>query len=431
MQLPVQESRLVRGSRSLSRMSNRREFLQRSGIGAIGLLATQGCSDHNRAAPERVQVGEKSSRNSRPVTLFLCGDVMTGRGVDQVLPHPGNPRLYERRTKSARWFVELAEKANGPIPKPVSFSYIWGDALDELQRVAPDFRIINLETSITTSEDRAPKGINYRMHPANTPCITVAKIDCCVLANNHVLDWGRSGLMETLETLQKASVKTAGAGRNLAEAQAPATMELSGEARVIVFAFGATTSGIPEDWAATGQQPGVDLLPDLSDATVGRVAHRVRSAKRRGDVVVASLHWGGNWGYYIPRAHRAFAHRLVDDAGVDIVHGHSSHHPKGIEVYHGKPILYGCGDLLNDYEGIGGREAFRTQLKLMYFLTMDAATGDLLQFDIAPLEIKQFRLHRAAAEDAQWLRDMLRREGRWLGAKVELTTDNRLRLRWR
>ncbi len=139
------------------------------------------------------------------ITIFLCGDVMTGRGIDQVLPHPSKPVLYEPYVKDAVDYVHLAERANGPIPKPVSHSYIWGDALDVLERMAPDLRIINLETSITTSEDYwRGKGINYRMHPQNAPCITAAKTDLCVLANNHVLDWGFAGLIETLETLKTA-----------------------------------------------------------------------------------------------------------------------------------------------------------------------------------------------------------------------------------
>ena len=160
------------------------------------------------------------------MTLFLGGDVMTGRGIDQVLPHPSEPRLYESYMKSALGYVELAERVNGPIPKPVDFSYVWGDALKEWRRVAPDVKIVNLETNITMSEDWAAKGINYRMHPGNVPCINAAGIDCCALANNHALDWGHSGLAETLDTLKNANVKTAGAGWSLTEAEAPATVEI-------------------------------------------------------------------------------------------------------------------------------------------------------------------------------------------------------------
>ena len=127
---------------------------------------------------------------SGAVTLFLCGDVMTGRGVDQILPHPGDPRLFEHYVNSALDYLQLAEEVSGPIAKPVDFGYIWGDALAELERERPNARIINLETAVTSSDDAWPgKGINYRMHPANAPCLATAKIDCCVLANNHVLDW--------------------------------------------------------------------------------------------------------------------------------------------------------------------------------------------------------------------------------------------------
>ncbi|TDJ69135.1 MAG: poly-gamma-glutamate biosynthesis protein, partial [Proteobacteria bacterium] len=186
------------------------------------------------------------SRDSDLITLFLCGDVMTGRGIDQVLPHPSDPHLYELYTESALAYVELAETVNGPIRKPVAFAYIWGDALEELERAAPDVRIINLETAITKSDDHwKGKGVHYRMHPQNIPCITKAKIDCSVLANNHVLDWGYPGLAETLQTLQRANVKSAGVGGNVTEAEAPAVFEVAGKGRVIVFGLGSTTSGIP------------------------------------------------------------------------------------------------------------------------------------------------------------------------------------------
>src|SRR5215467_6347244 len=123
-------------------------------------------------------IAHRLPEDRRAISLFLCGDVMTGRGIDQVLPHPVNPILYEPYVRDAREYVELAEAAHGPIPRPVSFDYIWGDALDELECAATDFRIINFETSITTSDEACPKDINYRMHPANTPCITSARIDC-------------------------------------------------------------------------------------------------------------------------------------------------------------------------------------------------------------------------------------------------------------
>jgi len=364
------------------------------------------------------------------VTVFLCGDVMTGRGIDQILPHPSDPRIYELVVSDARTYVQLAEEVNGPIPGPVELSYIWGDALAELQHVGPDARIVNLETSVTRSDERWPKGINYRMHPANVGCLTVAAIDVCVLANNHVLDYGYSGLVETLETLHQAGLKTTGAGRTLAEARRPAAVDLTADSRVIVYGFGTETSGIPPSWAAAEDRPGVNFLFDLSDVTVAAIKERVREVKQSRDVTIASIHWGSNWGYEVPLAHIRFAHQLID-GGVDIVHGHSSHHPRPIEVYRKRIIFYGCGDFINDYEGIRGYEQYRADLVLMYFATLNPASGDLIHLRMTPMQIRQMRLNRAAPRDAEWLADRLARINMMnFGSWVERAEDGSLFLRW-
>lgn len=366
------------------------------------------------------------SRERQPVTLFLCGDVMTGRGLDQVLPCPSDPSLHELYVDSALDYVAMAEQANGPIRKPVSSSYIWGDALEELDRVQPAARVVNLETSITTSEDYERKGINYRMHPANTACLTAAKIDCCVLANNHVLDWGRSGLRETIRTLQQARIKTAGAGRDLQEAWSPAEIGIGAGLRVLVFAAGTMDCGIEPDWSATESTSGVALLRDLSNRTVDEIAERVAARKRPGDISILSIHWGENWGYGIPPQHQNFAHKLIDSAGIDVVHGHSSHHPKRIEIYKNKLILFGCGDFIDDYEGIAGYEEFRSHLALAYFVTLDAASGVLLDLEMAPFEIKRFQLQYASTKDAVWLNEVMDREAKPLGTTISLDSRNRL-----
>src|SRR4029434_4260398 len=148
------------------------------------------------------------------------------------------------------------------------------------------------------------------------------------------------------------------------------------------------------------------------------------------DIVVVSLHWGGNWGYSVPAQQRRFAQQLLDVAGVDIVHGYSSHHPKGIEVFREKPILYGCGDLLNDYEGISGYEAFRGDLALMYCVTMDPCTRTLQGLTMTPMQCKRLRVNHAPTAEAQWLQDMLNREGRKFGTRAVMHEDHTLTLQW-
>ncbi|WP_437329451.1 CapA family protein [Sorangium sp. So ce381] len=364
------------------------------------------------------------------VTISLCGDVMTGRGIDQILPCPSDPVLYELAVEDARGYVELAERASGSIPRPVDSSYVWGAALEAWSRRAPAVRLVNLETAITTSDEPCLKGINYRMHPGNVSCLTAAQIDCCALANNHVLDWGVAGLIDTIAALRSVNVTTAGAGRDLDEAAAPARIEIEGKGRVLVFSLGSETSGIPRRWGASADRPGIHLVDESSPAEVRRVLDMVRAARREGDIVVASIHWGPNWGYEVPEEQVTLAHALVDVADVDVVHGHSSHHAKAIEVHAGRLILYGCGDFVNDYEGISGHQAYRGDLATMYFATLRAGTGELVGLELVPLRMSKFRLHRAAQEDALWLRDVLSREGARFGTRVELGEEGSLLLRW-
>lgn len=367
---------------------------------------------------------------SRSLRLFLCGDVMTGRGIDQVLPTASEPALHEPAVTDAREYVRLAELANGTIQRPVGHEYVWGDALTELGHAAPDLRIVNLETSVTRSDDWEAKGINYRMHPANVSCLTRAGIDCCVLANNHVLDYGRDGLVETLVTLHCAGVKTAGAGRDAVEARAPAVLSVRSDARALVVGIGSDSSGIPPDWAATEDSPGVNLWDGAVREIAAHVREELAPIRRAGDVVIASLHWGPNWGFGVPERQQSLAHALIDGAGVDVVHGHSSHHVKAIEVHRGKLVLYGCGDFINDYEGISGHGRYRDDLTLMYFADVDSS-GSLRDLRMVPMRIRRFRLEPASEPDTEWLKDTLDREGAPFATGVDRTADGALRLRWR
>jgi poly-gamma-glutamate synthesis protein (capsule biosynthesis protein) len=356
--------------------------------------------------------------------VFLCGDVMIGRGVDQILPHPSEPAIHEPHLRDAREYVWLAEQANGEIRAPVDFSYIWGDALAELERRAPDVRVVNLETSITRNPNPwRNKDVHYRMHPANVACLADARVDVCGLANNHVLDYGRAGLLETLDVLRAAGIVTAGAGRNVEEAWQPAAIPLRHGGRVLVFSLASTSSGVPLEWAAAGlDHPGVALLEDFSNATASTVVQRICAARRPGDLVIASLHWGSNWGWEVAHDQVRFAHRLVD-GGVDIVHGHSSHHPRPFEVYQGRLILYGCGDFINDYEGITGYEEFRDDLRLMYFATCDVTTGALTDLEVVPLQARRLQLQQPSQADRDWMRQTLERIGRPFGTRLEHVTN--------
>ncbi|WP_243707622.1 CapA family protein [Micromonospora sp. KC606] len=343
------------------------------------------------------------------VTLFLSGDVMTGRGVDQVLPRPGPPRLREQVVTDARRYVELAESVSGPIPRPVSPRWPWGDALRLLDELGPDVRIVNLETAVTDRGEFAPgKVIHYRMHPDNLSCLTAARIDVCALANNHVLDFGPDALADTLDALRRVGITPAGAGRDEVEAWRPARVDLGEGRRLLLWSVGTPSSGVPPHWAATDRRAGVAYLPETSEERAAALTARIDREARPGDLVVVSVHWGSNWGYDVPAAQVRFAHRLVE-AGVRLVHGHSSHHPRPIEAYRDGLILYGAGDLVDDYEGIGGRESFRPWLRLLHLPTYDR--GGLVRLRLVPVRMRRMRLESATPAEARWLADLLDRLG--------------------
>ena len=406
----------------------RRSFIHWLGSATLGATAGSiaGCPDG-----EPVQYSTGKTRVADALTLFLCGDVMLGRAIDQILPHPSDPVLYEAHVHDARQYLALAERENGPIARPAAWPYVWGDALAILAHWQPDARIVNLETSVTRSDTAWPgKAVQYRMHPDNVPCLAAAGIDCCVLSNNHVLDWGRPGLDETLATLRGVGIATAGAGADLDAAQAPAILSPPGDCRVLVFAAATGDAGVPGSWAATATRSGGHLLPDLSAQTLAGIAANIGRHRRKGDCVVFSVHWGGNWGYDIARAQRSFAHALIDDAGVDVVHGHSSHHVRAMEVHHQRPILHGCGDFIDDYEGIAGDEEFRGDLGLMYFPQFDRVDGRLLELFLVPTRIRHFRVNRAGDADRRWLLARLRRETQRFGCDVEVAAGDAFALRW-
>lgn len=336
--------------------------------------------------------------------LLLCGDVMTGRGIDQILPHPSEPQLYEGYVTDARQYVELSENLNGKIDYPVPMNYIWGDALPIWKQLQPNIKIANLETAITQSSSYWPeKSVHYRMNPKNSAILKTAGIDLCTIANNHILDWGYNGLKETIRVLNENKILYSGAGENIEQAMAPAIYPLTSQKRILVFSACTSSSGVPPNWGASSTHGGVYYLQHINTNLSVTIAKNIAKYRKTGDIVVMSLHWGSNWGYEIDYSFRLFTHSLIDVAKIDIVYCHSSHHPRPIELYKHKPILYGCGDFINDYEGITGYEDYRDDLTLMYFLEFDKINFLLKRMILIPLQIKNFSLHRANKKDCEWM----------------------------
>lgn len=253
---------------------------------------------------------------SQHCRLALVGDVMLGRLVND---------FYGTRS-------------------PASF---WGTALPVLQRA--DAVLANLECAITASRTpwvRYPKVFHFRAEPAAIEVLQAAGIDCVSLANNHVLDFEVQGLEDTLSHLDRAGIRHAGAGLDLAAAQAPALLEVGG----LTIGLLSVTDNEP-GFAATAHSPGTFYGRLGKDEAIAAQLESLAAGLRRDgvDLVVLAAHWGPNMVTEPPPHFQAFARRLVDSGAIDLFWGHSAHVFQGVESRPGGLILYDTGDFLDDY----------------------------------------------------------------------------------
>lgn len=427
----------------------------------------------NSAGPnslEDIQV-EANMTAARSFTLTFVGDVMLGRLIDQLFPQHVENR-HEQRVVSQ--FIERYPSVLGKGSYTPSSP--WGTTLPLLRN--SDLTLINLETSATTTNEPWPhKAFNYRMHPANVaPILHTARIDYASLANNHTLDFGTEGLVETVWALRNARVAFGGAGETTNEAHKPAMLWLprrrerdhhpqtqssqeeqqGPEYPIHVF----SASDHPRDWnivptfhlidysSATRVRLRMLLMSgdpaSHSSLTTGEIerhnqpdehiagAHHHHPHRSTPDpppaLKIFSVHWGPNYSWNPSDRIRSLAHFLIDECDVDIVHGHSSHHVQGVERYHGKIIIYGCGDFVDDY---ALHEDYRNDLGAVWRVRVKEQTDDdgnraerrglvLDKLEIFPTRIDRFRatLLDTDDEDHIWVRKKIAALSRDLGTSV-------------
>jgi poly-gamma-glutamate capsule biosynthesis protein CapA/YwtB (metallophosphatase superfamily) len=299
-------------------------------------------------------------------TLALMGDVMLGRKVAEVLNHTMRPE------------------------EP------WGDVMPLLD--AADLRIINLECAITDNEQpwtRTAKVFHFRAKPSAIETLRTARIDACSLANNHTLDFEEQGLLDTLEHLDAAGIRHAGAGPNREEAADPAILTVPADHthRVALLAF---TDNEPS-FAAGTDRPGTNYLPvSLRPGVLRRVERAVAAARGMGvDTVIFSNHWGPNMVQRPKKIFRRFAHAVID-RGVDIYYGHSAHVFQGVEIYRGKPIIYDTGDFIDDY-------AVNPELRndWSFLFQVSVVEGRFERLDLTPVKLSYARVDLATGGERE------------------------------
>ena len=302
----------------------------------------------------------KTKPTDTQVTIAFGGDTMLGRLVSDTLMR-----------------MESSQRC----------SYLWGDILPVINKA--DLRIINLETTFTTSNEAVPKVFNFKADPAMVACLQKAAIDVVSIANNHILDFGIQGLVDTLKVLDNAHITHVGAGLTIDDARKPVILEKKG-IRIGVLGY---TDNEPT-WLAGVTTPGTNYIKvgDRSQLTY------ITQLKQHVDIVVVTIHWGPNMREYPTEEFRNFAHAMID-AGADIIHGHSAHIVQPIERYRDKLIMYDTGDFVDDY---AVDPQLRNDLSFIFLITIDKS-AIIKNIDLVPTKISMMQVNTATGSDRTWL----------------------------
>jgi poly-gamma-glutamate synthesis protein (capsule biosynthesis protein) len=254
-----------------------------------------------------------------------------------------------------------------------------------------DVFIVNLECCISDRGRRWPdpaKLFFFRAPPVAAERLARIGVDCVTLANNHALDYGAQGLLDTLEHLSAVGIACVGAGPDVASARAPARLSV-GATRLAVVGF----ADHPAAFAAGPAEPGIAYAA-LRDDGIGWIANAVAGARRGADAVLVTPHWGSNMTARPTRYIRRAARALLA-AGATLVAGHSAHVVHGVEPR----VLYDMGDFIDDY---AVNPELRNDLGLLFLVDLDAAGTRRLE--AIPLKLEHCHTRLAHGRDARWLR---------------------------
>ncbi|MFB6253423.1 MAG: CapA family protein, partial [Halobacteriaceae archaeon] len=302
-------------------------------------------------------------------SIGLTGDVMLGRLVD--------------------------DRHRSQMPDAV-----WGNLQTRLQEL--DGLLINLESVLSTrgeqwTETRRP--FHFRADPQwALPALTTIDVDFASLANNHALDYNEIALQDTISGLEEENIHHAGAGTPQT-AWEPAVFTINDYTIAVI----AATDNTPE-YATTDQRLGVaHTAMDIEDEdSLDPIRNAIQQAKEyQPDFVIASLHWGPNMETVPAKQYRKFGRWLVDN-GIDLIHGHSAHVFQGVEVYNQTPILYDCGDFVDDYRV---DPDLRNDRSFLYEVRI--SNGQIAAIQLHPVAINNCQVNYIT-DDIDWWDDTLR-----------------------
>lgn len=364
----------------------------------------------------------KMVTSPRTFKLNFVGDVMLGRLIDQLFPtHVDEPEDASHVANFVRSHPQL---------KNYDHYSPWGTTHSLF--LSSDLNLINLETSVTTGSNKWPEKVfNYRMHPNNIAALKAARIDYASCANNHTLDFSEEGLVDTVRTLKKEGIAWAGAGESRDEATRPAVLQLPNKRKLkeqkVVEAGDSShevrvysASDHPQEW---GSVPSFHLI-DYSFSTRERLKQLLQSNVPSSALKIFSIHWGPNYSWHPSSKIRSLAHFLVDECNVDIIHGHSSHHIQGVEVYKKSLIIYGCGDFVDDY---AVDEEYRNNMSAVWRVHVKEGGMKLkpTKLEVFPTAIRGFQAQRLdiGEKDHAWVCERLRKLSSYYDTSFEKDLD--------
>jgi hypothetical protein len=301
-----------------------------AGVGMIYILKNQ---SKQEAAPEvspEITSGMKlpvvTSKPSAAPTAST--EIVTPSPITETKKDPNQIQMAFTGDILLASGVETIMKQNG-------YDYPYKEVKDYLQK--PDFTIGNLETPITDRGTILKKEYNYRSPPLALPALAEAGLDIVNLANNHVMDYGTEGLLDTLDHLEKTGIQHIGAGHDAAEAFKPVIVEKKG----MKIAFLGFSRVVPDtSWKAGVKHPGVADTYDYKAPVLA-----IEKARAQADLVVVITHWGLERTDTPVAYQTELAHRFID-AGADLIIGGHPHVLQGFETYKGKWIAYSLGNFI-------------------------------------------------------------------------------------
>ncbi|MDP4180250.1 MAG: CapA family protein [Bacillota bacterium] len=201
-----------------------------------------------------------------------------------------------------------------------------------------DISMVNLECPVSERGTKAQdKQFTFRAKPSSLDVLTSAGVDIVTLANNHILDYGRDALSDTLSYLDHAQLKHVGAGLNIDKASMPQYFNINGFKIAI---FGSSHVIPVTDWTAGKNKSGVATTYDPT-----RLLSEIQSAKKNADIVVVYVHWGTERATKPDGYQRNLAKKYID-SGADLVIGSHPHVLQGFEYYNNKLIVYSLGNFV-------------------------------------------------------------------------------------